>query len=587
MIARIFLLYLLFLAIFSTNVFALSYSANQCFARVKSQSFDSAKKWGEKAANNHPKSYAAHLCLGIAENKMGMYPSAVSDFKKAVTLSKNKIESMISYGLMGEALQNSGDKKNAMGYDLKSLKLAKELNNKSFESSGYNNIANIYKNEGEFKKALIYFNKSLSFSPNKISMAATYGNMAIAYDKLDNYSEALAYQKKALELNKSMGNRYGVAEDLLNTGGTYSYLKKYNKAKAYILKGISEERKIGNKKWIGSGYGYLANLNLDEGNNDKALLYYKKAYSLYKSSGDASGANTCLFMINKIKKHTEPLTAKCAYDLNKHNYKLSLSVCRKAADNYPSKFYPRFLYGKAYMELKNYPMSLVEFKKAVPYAKNIENKQLIYNWIGGCYANMKSYKKGLEYLKKSLAIAEKINNSIDKINNLALIKYIYFIEKNYKKDIYYSKELASLLKNKRAIAFEYDEIGVSYYDLGKYSDSVKYDKKAMLINEEIKNYPAASLNILNMGHTYIDLKKYGSAKTALVKGLFMAKKTGDKFKTALAYLNLGYLYQNLNKSKKSIIYYSKAYNIYKAIKDRTEEKFCLSMIASIKNRSTR
>ena len=143
------------------------------------------------------------------------------------------------------------------------------------------------------------------------------------------------------------------------------------------------------------------------------------------------------------------------------------------------------------------------------------------------------------------------------------------------------------MKNKRAIAFEYDEIGVSYYDLGKYSDSVKYDKKAMLINEEIKNYPAASLNILNMGHTYIDLKKYGSAKTALVKGLFMAKKTGDKFKTALAYLNLGYLYQNLNKSKKSIIYYSKAYNIYKAIKDRTEEKFCLSMIASIKNRSTR
>ncbi|MHB1646162.1 MAG: hypothetical protein ACYCSW_06585 [bacterium] len=61
------------------------------------------------------------------------------------------------------------------------------------------------------------------------------------------------------------------------------------------------EKKIGNKKWIGDGFDYLGRLYRNEKDNKKALLYYGRAYDMFKISGDTSGMRDCLFMINKIK----------------------------------------------------------------------------------------------------------------------------------------------------------------------------------------------------------------------------------------------------------------------------------------------
>jgi len=56
-----------------------------------------------------------------------------------------------------------------------------------------------------------------------------------------------------------------------------------------------------NNGWIGAGYRYLGRLYRNEGNNKKALLYYSKAYDMYKISGYTSGMQYCLSIINKIK----------------------------------------------------------------------------------------------------------------------------------------------------------------------------------------------------------------------------------------------------------------------------------------------
>jgi len=44
-------------------------------------------------------------------------------------------------------------------YDFRSLKLASALNNTSGESNDTNNIATIYENENNYKKAIHYFKK--------------------------------------------------------------------------------------------------------------------------------------------------------------------------------------------------------------------------------------------------------------------------------------------------------------------------------------------------------------------------------------------------------------------------------------------
>ena len=56
-----------------------------------------------------------------------------------------------------------------------------------------------------------------------------------------------------------------------------------------------------NNGWIGAGYRYLGRLYRNKGDNKKALLYYGKAYDMFKISGDTSDMQDCLLMINTIK----------------------------------------------------------------------------------------------------------------------------------------------------------------------------------------------------------------------------------------------------------------------------------------------
>jgi len=301
MFKKTLLLSLFFLLISFVKSYALPYSVNQCANYLSAQSYEAARIWGIRAVNNHPQSFYAHLCLGEADYRLGLYNPAIYDFKYAIPLANDKNRLQIIYNWIGATFNSVGNEKDALMYDFRSLKLARELNYTSGESTEINNIAMIYLNEGNDKKALHYYEKSMALRRTKKGKAILYNNIGTVYSDMNNYSKAIKYTTKALNLNESIGNYYGAAIDYLNLGGSYIKVKNYPTAKRYILKGISMEKKIGNNDWIGAGYEYLGRLYRNKGDNKKALLYYIKAYDMYKISGDTSRMQDCLFMINKIK----------------------------------------------------------------------------------------------------------------------------------------------------------------------------------------------------------------------------------------------------------------------------------------------
>ena len=301
MFKKIPLFVLLILLIFSIKAYASPYSVNECFDHLSAQAFRTARTWGIRAVNNHPQSFYARLCLGEADYRLGLYKPAIYDFKLAIPLANDKNRLELAYNWIGGTFNSVGNEKDALMYDFRSLKLARELNNKGDESSDISSISSIYANEGKLKKALYYEKKSLALTQTKNGKAIRYGNIGTDYFALGNYAKAIKYQTKALNLDESIGNYYGTASDYLNLGHTYTYIKNYLKAKRYIIKGLAMEKKIGNKEWIGTGYEYLGRLYRNKGDNKEALSYYTKAYNMYNVSGDASDAQDSLVMINKIK----------------------------------------------------------------------------------------------------------------------------------------------------------------------------------------------------------------------------------------------------------------------------------------------
>ena len=301
MLKKILFLSSLILLTFSVKSYASPYSVNECYDHISAQAFKTARSWGIRAVDNYPKSFYAHMCLGAADKYLGLYKPAIYDFKRAIPLANNKNRLMQVYGWIGLTFTLVGDEKNALMYDFRSLKLARELNNTSDESADIGNISSIYSNEGHYQKALLYDKKSLALKQTKKGKATSYNNIATDYSDMNQYPKAIKYETEALNLNESIGNYYETAEDYLNLGGLNTLDKNYVPAKKEILKGLLMEKKIGNKDWIGAGYRYLGRLYRNKGNNKKAYVYYEKAYKMYKISGDASEAQDCLTMINKIK----------------------------------------------------------------------------------------------------------------------------------------------------------------------------------------------------------------------------------------------------------------------------------------------
>ncbi len=301
MLKKILFLSLLILLIFPVKSYALSYSTKECFDHISAQAFKTARSWGIRAVDNHPKSFYAHLCLGEADVNLGLYKPAIYDFKQAIPLANDKNRLMLVYNWIGSTFNSVGDEQDALMYDFRSLKLAMELNDTSGESAAIGNISSIYSNEGKYQKALLYDKKSLALRQTKKGKAISYNNIAMDYAAMKDYPKAIKYETKSLNLVESIGNYYRTAMDYLNLGSLNTLDKNYVSAKKDILKGLSMDKKIGNKKWIGTGYRYLGRLYRNKGNNKKAYVYYEKAYKMFKISGDTLYAQYCLFMINKIK----------------------------------------------------------------------------------------------------------------------------------------------------------------------------------------------------------------------------------------------------------------------------------------------
>jgi tetratricopeptide (TPR) repeat protein len=268
----------------------------------------SAKKLGLMAVENNPNSFNARLCLGEANENLGNYKVAISEFSFAIPSANSETRKMLVYNWIGTAYHNVGNQREALKYDSESLTLARKVNNTGLESDDLNNIGTIYLSESNYAKALHYYKESLPMHVTTSGLAVTYGNIGAAYYGMGNCPEAVKYQVKALNLvssnkSKSSGDYYVTAVNLINLGGALICTKNYSRANINITEGLVMAKNIGAKRWIATGYRYLGRLYRNEGNNKKSLFYYRKAHKMFRAIGSPRRAHDTLIMIHRIKEN--------------------------------------------------------------------------------------------------------------------------------------------------------------------------------------------------------------------------------------------------------------------------------------------
>jgi len=123
------------------------------------------------------------------------------------------------------------------------LSLSLAAKSKPLEARTRLNLGNVYYEHCEYESALNEFRKSLSIykennSTNFIDINYALNNIAIVYEAIGEYTNALACYLESLRIADKIKNREGIATAYVNLGSFYDTLGMYNKAIEYLTNAL-------------------------------------------------------------------------------------------------------------------------------------------------------------------------------------------------------------------------------------------------------------------------------------------------------------------------------------------------------------
>jgi two-component system, NarL family, sensor histidine kinase UhpB len=270
-------------------------------------------------------------------------------------------------------------------------------------------IGMLLNDKGEYKEALLYFDKSLrkAKEKNNPSMEAkTYSVMASVFKAQGNHAQALERYFKALRMYEAVDDKVQVAQLLSNIGTLYNANKQDSLALEYHLKALKIREEIGNKKTIGSSLFNVSVLYSTLGDRAKSLSLAQRGLKLSEETNDKSYILSYLTHIaNQSIEQAKPDPAKLTPGL----YNDAIAKCEKAltiATEIQSKedIIKSYQFIAEINRTYGYSVKAVEaVEQAVRFAEQLDNpgrKRTVYWLASQVYEDKKEVAKSLDYYKR-------------------------------------------------------------------------------------------------------------------------------------------------------------------------------------------
>jgi two-component system NarL family sensor kinase len=226
------------------------------------------------------------------ENKLD---SSYQYFQKAIELYGQQNDSIgiaLSYNYLGLISNSYNNRKDALNYFYKAIKINKNIKNYDGLIGNYNNLANYYLKE-DINLALKYYQEAQKLLPNNIKdkkSAIINMNIGIIFSSREeeffNYDSAIYYYLNSLESFKAINDSVNIAALHHNLGFLYEEKENYDASKNSFAKAIEIRKKLKDKYGIASSYMGMGNVLLKQKKHKESLEYYDKSLELAEYLGD-------------------------------------------------------------------------------------------------------------------------------------------------------------------------------------------------------------------------------------------------------------------------------------------------------------
>jgi tetratricopeptide (TPR) repeat protein len=223
-----------------------------------------------------------------AINNDPAYPIEIGlKFLKQSQADKNIVEEVSAYSFLGHGYRLLGNPIRALDYHHKAIALAEGTGNFSLLSIAKLQLGHIYKDRGEYDKAVqVYQSSSRDAEMGKIELIRSWplGNLASVYLSMGKLDSALMYSQRVYEGNLHIKDKNTQMLALINLGGVHSKMGNDPLAITYYNMAIKESADISNTRYLNMVYVGLAEHYQRGAQLDSCERYARKAIDIVNST---------------------------------------------------------------------------------------------------------------------------------------------------------------------------------------------------------------------------------------------------------------------------------------------------------------
>ena len=197
----------------------------------------------------------------------------------------------------------------SMSFCLEYIEYLEKNNFASHKFKAYNILANLYTKQGEFEKAMSFYNLARKYylsEKEEIKYANVLTNISILYSEKRDYDSAMFYSVRALEIYKQNNNSAFMANCVLGIAEIYLKNNDFLNGKLKAFEALDVYCNTANKHGICNCYFVIGQLYSLNHNSDSALKYFNVAL-LYSDT----------LKMNFIKRDCYQNISKTYYSINK------------------------------------------------------------------------------------------------------------------------------------------------------------------------------------------------------------------------------------------------------------------------------
>lgn len=543
------------------------------------ESISNSLKAGDLLLNTSDPFGMGYVCINLGQVycSLGEYKLAKELLEFSLRLFKKFTDirgEAISLKSLGYAARISGHYEISKDYYDDALKLFKKVEHPQGIAECMNGLGKILLYNGNYKKAEKYFSNSLSHFKkinNKWAMAYTLKYLGDLYSKRGDDIKSEGYYWRSLGIFKEIKNIYGEACVYHKLGELFLEKEQYSEAKKYLQTAKSLFVRQHNNSRNAITSIILGHTEFKLGNMLEAKDLFKKTLEYYENIPSPLGKSRCLYGLGKIYSYQGDqktakkyfLAAYSGFEQIKYNFGKAKTIQLLGVTAYRSGYY---------ISARNYFLTSLDLYKEIGYKRGYSETLC---WLGATYIYLGKIQEAKNLLEKSRA--EAIHKR-SKALSYGKMGQIYALLGEFKKAISFYEKALNYYKeigDDRWISIIHKSIGNLYFSVNDYGNSEIHFFQSLSFGKRIVENYELSRTYLHLSELESELGNFSLSDTYHKKAMENKKLFENKKLSIETFIVIGNAYYEAGKYNEAETYFSKAYTISVETKDVLHEAFSL------------